>query len=543
MAEIDSLQIQITASAQKANDAIDRLVGKLDRLSISMGRMNTSNLNGLANGVDKLGRAMQTMNTVKTADFTRLATNLAKLGNINVSALNSTASSLSHLTRAFNGFSGVSFDNKNLLNMINSITRLSNSNVQSLASVDFSRLGISINQLATSLSNAPKIQQSVISMTNAIANLSKSGQNIPIVASSLGSLGQSMNAFMASVSSAPNVSENVISFAQAVGLLANSGTKAGITAKNLSSLGVGLRNLMATLSKAPLVSQNVIQMTNALARLSAQGGKVGSASKSIARGLNLSSASATRAKKSFGGLASAIGKFYATYFLLIRAVKGIGKAIDSTADYLEAYNYFNVALGKIGSDWSHQFEQYGYESAEAYAESFSTRLQQRLSGLSGLSIQLDADGTGLLTETGLQNLGLNLQEVTQYASQLASVTNSVGQTGEVSLATASSLTKLGSDLSSLFNLNYADVMQNLQSGLIGQSRALYRYGIDITNATLQTYAYELGLEKAVSEMTQMEKMQLRVLAILDQSRVSWGDLANRRKKSNIVEFKVLPSVA
>ena len=55
---------------------------------------------------------------------------------------------------------------------------------------------------------------------------------------------------------------------------------------------------------------------------------------------------------------------------------------------------------------------------------------------------------------------------------------------------------------------------------------LYKYGIDITNATLQTYAYELGLSKAVSEMTQAEKMQLRMLAILDQSKVAWGDLAN-----------------
>lgn len=55
---------------------------------------------------------------------------------------------------------------------------------------------------------------------------------------------------------------------------------------------------------------------------------------------------------------------------------------------------------------------------------------------------------------------------------------------------------------------------------------VYKYGIDITNATLQTYAYELGIQKAVSEMTQAEKMQLRMIAILEQSKVSWGDLAN-----------------
>lgn len=39
----------------------------------------------------------------------------------------------------------------------------------------------------------------------------------------------------------------------------------------------------------------------------------------------------------------------------------------------------------------------------------------------------------------------------------------------------------------------------------------------------------------------MEKQQLRVLAILDQSKVSWGDLANKRKK--VYKLTYLPSVA
>ena len=62
---------------------------------------------------------------------------------------------------------------------------------------------------------------------------------------------------------------------------------------------------------------------------------------------------------------------------------------------------------------------------------------------------------------------------------------------------------------------------------------------DITNATLQTYAYNLGLSKSVSEMTQAEKMQVRMLAILDQSKVSWGDLANTiNSPSNMIrQFK------
>ena len=426
---VDELQIEINAKATKANDSIDRLVGKLDRLTTSLSRVNGTNLNGLANGVQRLGNAMQVMNTIKTADFTRLATNLTKLGSVNVSALNSAASSMSQLTRAFNSLGTVSANAQSVGEMAKNISKLGNKSVQ------------------TAITNIPQ-------------------------------LAKAMN------------------------------------------------NLMATLSKSPKVSKNVIQMTNAIANLASQGSKVGSASNSIARGLNRTSSSANTARKSFGGLASAIGKFYAKYFMVIRGLKGLWSSIESTADYIEAYNYFNVSLGKIGSDWSHQFEQYGYDNAESYAESFSTRLSEKLSKLSGLQVTLGADGKGLLTESGMKNLGLNIQEITQYASQLASVTNSIGQTGEVSIATASAFTKLAGDISSLFNVDYSSVAKNLQSGLIGQSRALYKYGIDITNATLQTYAYELGLSKAVSEMTQAEKMQLRMLAILDQSKVSWGDLAN-----------------
>lgn len=248
---------------------------------------------------------------------------------------------------------------------------------------------------------------------------------------------------------------------------------------------------------------------------------------------------ANNTQKTFKGLASAIGKFYAKYFLMIRGIKSLWKSIESTADYIEAFNYFEVSFNKIGKEWAKDFEKFGYDNAEAYAKSFNKRAQESLSKLSGLTINVQANGDGLLTESGTKNLGLNIQEITQYASQLASVTNSIGQTGEVSLRASNAFTKLAGDISSLFNQDYSSVAKNLQSGLIGQSRALYKYGIDITNATLQTYAYNMGIEKNVSEMTQAEKMQLRMIAILDQSKVSWGDLANTiNSPSNMIrQFK------
>ena len=285
------------------------------------------------------------------------------------------------------------------------------------------------------------------------------------------------------------------------------------------------------------------KVATALNKVNATNNKVTATTNKHTNSVNRSAAAANKAQKSFKGLSSMLGKMYQTYFWAARGIKALWRSIEGTADYIEAYNYFDVALGKIGKDWEHQFSQYGYSTAEEYAESFSTRLREKIGGLSGIELSVDANGNGVLTSTNMKNLGLNIQEVTQYASQLASVTNSVGQTGETSLAAASAFTKLGADMSSLFNMDYSAVMKNLQSGLIGQSRALYKYGIDITNASLQTLAYELCIEKAVAEMTQMEKMQLRMIKILNDSKVSWGDLANRRKKSNIINIRCLPSVA
>lgn len=438
--ELDSLEVKITGTAKKAIDSVDTLIEHLTRLSTSLATVNGPSLSSLANGVSQLGSAMQNMNA-GTADFTRLAKNITKIGSIDSVALTNTATSLQAVTKA-----------------------------------------------------------------------------------------------VASISAIPQNATQVTEFAKSLGKLGSKSIENAVV--NIPKLGNALNGLMTTLSRAPTVSQNVIQMTNALANLASQGSKVGTSSNSLQKSLYGVSTSARTATKSSWSLASAIGKFYATYFMVIRGSKKLVEAIKSTTDYIEAFNYQAVAFGKIGSEWDKDYEKYGYDNATAYAESFQSRVNDTLGKLSGLKVNVQG---GLLEESGAKNLGLNIQEITQYASQLASVTNSLGQTGEATTAITKSMTMLAGDISSLFNVDYSTVAQNLQSGLIGQSRALYKYGIDITNATLATYAYNLGISKSVSEMTQMEKQQLRVLAILDQSKVSWGDLANRRKKVNDIVY--LPSVA
>lgn len=407
-------------------------------------------------------------------------------------------------------------------NASNALDKLANSltNFQRSLSIDTSKL--------TSISN------SIQSIANAASSMNTSGiKNISTLTNSINRMGKIDTSGLSRISSALKTFSadmagtkvdgvgDIASIASSISRLG--GVASGRAVTNIPLLAKNLKQLFTTLSTAPNVSENIIRMTNALAGLASTGAASGRAANSLGRNLNTYTVSARRATKSTFSLAAAFGRFYATYFLVIRGIKSLWKSIEGTTDYIEAFNYYTVAFNKVGKEWGKDFEQFGYDNAEDYAQSFGNRVNELLGKMSGLKV--DVDG-GLISESGMKNLGLNLQEITQYASQLASITNSLGQTGEVTTAISKSMTMLAGDISSLFNVDFSTVATNLQSGLIGQSRSLYKYGIDITNATLQTYAYKYGIEKAVSEMSQAEKQQLRLLAILDQSKVSWGDLAN-----------------
>ena len=431
-ADIDRLEVEVEASAVKANRALDALVSKLEKLSSSVGKINGSDLTGFANGIEKICKASSGMSNIKTSDFTRLSSNIQKISSINTASINATSSALGVMAKQLSSFSAASTNASAISEFAKNISKLGNKGV-----------------------------------TSAMANMPK--------------------------------------FATA------------------------FKQMMVTISKAPQMSKNIIDMTNALANL-AQGLKGtqsaasqtgGSASK-LSKVLNTLTTSTQKSGRSFKSFAQIAGSFYANFFMIARGIQKAWKSVMSSMDYVETFNYWNVAIDKIGTEFGKQFEQYGYDSAEAYANSFSERIKSLTLKMTGYSI----GDSGDLTLTGNKNLGLDPEQLMNYQAKIVSVTNAVGLCGETSTNTAKALSMLAADMSSYTNEDLSSVMTNFQSGLIGQSRALYKFGIDITNATLQQYAYNLGVTKSLSAMTQAEKMQLRLIAILDQSKVAWGDQAN-----------------
>ena len=424
-AEIDRIEVQVEAQATKANNQLDKLVGKLDSLSNSLSHINSSGLSGLSSGISKFAQASSQLSNVKTADFTRLTKNIQSLSNLNTQQIYGAASAMRTLSTAINSLGGVSANSMQVAYVAKDISKLGGVNVQ-----------------------------------RAITNL-------PLLA----------------------------------------------TAMN---------NLMATLSKAPSVNRNIIDMTNALANLASQGNRVGSSSNSIVNGLNRTSSAMARTRKSSISLAAAFGKFYASWFLVIRGVNKLWDSIENSMNYVEVLNYFDAAFGQVADSAVSQWEDAGYDSAEAYYNSFSSRAKELTSKMTGFNVNDD----GTLTATGNASLGINPTKLMNYQATFAQMSNSIGITAETSLMLSQALTEVGADLASVKNMDFDKVWKDMASGLAGMSRTMDKYGVNIRNVNLQQKLFDLGINENITNLNQNDKALLRAIILLDSTRYAWGDLAD-----------------
>lgn len=565
-ADIDRLEIEVEAQAKGANQQLDTLISKLEKVSSVLGGASGKGLNSFASGISKISghtaaieKMASSMEKLKdglsfdSQKLTNIASGIRTLSDSATGFKGGKSAEITSLARALSKFSEVDTNSmygvtSALQNLSNGLAEAQNINVAGVTSIAaaLSKLGgknattgtgnlIKIKDdlasFVTGMNNIGAMTFDVTGLAQLIPTLSKLGgkastqatKNLPTLSAQLQSFVRQMNQIGELKFNMSGMNE----MASAISRLG--GVAAGRAITNLPLLAKNLAELMETLSKAPAVSNNIIEMTNALAKLASQGSKVGSTlstmgnkgskSTSILSGLFSSDGKAGKSLKSFSQIA---GAFYANFFMVIRGFKGLWNTVNSSMDFLETVNYFEVAMRKLGDDAAANWQQAGYDSAEAYASSFSSRAKQLTAKMTGFDI--DTDGNA--TYTGQKNLGMNPDTVMNYQAMFAQVSESIGVAEESALNFSTALTMLGTDWASLRNTTFEQAFEKFASALAGQSRAVRAFGIDITNATLQEYAYKYGLTGAISEMNQATKAQLRLLAILDQSKVAYGDLAN-----------------
>lgn len=472
---IDDLKVQIDASTNSADAKIDKFIQKMMSLQSAITGIEMSGASQIASGINQIASSIQSFNErTKTADFSRITRGLNKLGSVDVQGVSNASRAMSTLSANLGSMGTISYDSQGIINLASSISKLG---------------GKTVTQAA---------------------------QNIPLLKGSLESFIQTMNGLNSVTFDASGLNTLVVSISKL------GGKSAGNAIPNIQGLGVALKAMMQTLSGAPAVNRNLIQMTNALAKLASNGSKVSSASHAMANSLNSYSVSAGKAKGNTKGLVSQIGMLYAKYFLLVRGIKGLWKATKSSMDYIETLNYFDAAWGQVADNAIESWKQSGYDSAEAYADSFSKRAQDLTGKMSGFM----ADDNGNLVSTGMPSLGIDPDKVMNYQATFGQMASSMGVASETALQLSNALTMIGADLASVKNLNFQDVWNDMASGMVGMSRTLDKYGVNIRNVNLQEKLHELGIKTKITALNQQDKALLRTMILLDSTRYAWGDLSN-----------------
>ena len=206
-AEIDRLEIEVEAQATKANNALDKLVGKLERLAGSLGSIDGNSLTGLANGVDSLSNSMQGMKNVGTADFTRLAKNISKIGSVDTSGINKTASAINRISASLGQPESVINGAAAVGELAKGISKLGNKSV--ITAIDnMPKLATALNSMMNTLSKAPTVSSNLINMTTALAGLANQGSK---VGSTTRSMTSSLNGYSASTQRASKSSKGLAS--------------------------------------------------------------------------------------------------------------------------------------------------------------------------------------------------------------------------------------------------------------------------------------------------------------------------------------------
>lgn len=565
MSEIDRLEVGIQSDATGAIRNLDNLVNKLSTLEKTMLKFNNINLNPLSNATDRFAKTLKKL-SVNSSDISKITKQVNKLGEMKSGNLFNVAAALDKFTGAMTKFQTVNVDPNSIANTAQALCSFSSTkfgcsaeNISKLANglqefsnktqgftlpsfEEFLNLTSAIRSIGgvetgRAILNLPNLSKSLTQLSSSLQgtnfnydfkglaslgeSLRKLGSttvttatsNIPFIADGLRKLSKEL----AGISAIKPI-QGLEEFAKSISMLGRNTTTQALN--NIPELTNKLKTLVENLNKLPSINANATRTINQLYKL-------GEAFRNVGRATYSASNQAQNSTKGFKALSLSIGTLYAKIWALRRAFSLFGNAVEKSMDYIETLNYFNVAFEQVGKDNLDGWAKNGEQSAEEYVKSFSTRAKQLTKKMTGFEISDDGTLVESFNKDGsrTKSLGLDPEEIMNYQATFAQMTNSANLTARSVMNISDAMTMLGTDWSSLKNIGMKESMQKFVSGLAGQTMPVRELGMDITQLTLKQIALNYGIKDNIRDMSNAGKMQLRSLAMLQQSKVAMGDLA------------------
>lgn len=480
---LDTLQIKINADAKDANTGIDGLITSLTRLKNTL--QGFPNANGVANGIQAIKYATQNLDV---QSLSGLATALNRLGKVDASV----GTNLNTISSGLRSLSGI--------------------NLTGVAGLDAFATGINkLGYQATSqaIANLPQLTSGMSQLSASLTGFDSAGSmQLGTVANAIASFGH--KAGTAAVTNLPQISKGVMDLANAIQTIPNEeGAFGGFTemvsavsrlgyrtgtnaAQNLPALAQGIRQLFESLRDARIDPNTIraleavsgLRIGNLRSALATTTGGGGSHSSGKSGGLFSSITNffkkGNNDAKSF---AHTMGQLYAKFWTLIRVARLFGKAINLSSDLTEVQNVVDQTFGD-----------------------FRYKLDDML-------------------KTGMEDYGLGRLQGSRIASTFQAMGTASGIAQDKMADMSVRLTQLSADMGSFFNQDYEEVGQKLQSIFTGTTKPLRSYGIDLTAASVESWALTQGIQVQMKTLTQAEKVWLRYQYVLAHTKAAQGDFA------------------
>lgn len=137
-----------------------------------------------------------------------------------------------------------------------------------------------------------------------------------------------------------------------------------------------------------------------------------------------------------------------------------------------------------------------------------------------------SEGIQELGRNAAQALGLSNVEFNGLAVQFGAFAKTISGPGGDVTGTLDEMTTRAADFASVMNLEVSEAAAMFQSGLAGQSEPLRKFGIDMSAASVEAYAYANGIAESGEKLTEAQKVQARYGFLMEQTAATQGDFAN-----------------
>lgn len=482
---IDTLDIQISSSTEKAVRALTNLSNKLTEVNSALSGVNT---NGLRSCVRELGKLKE----LDIGKMTNIAVGIGKFSN------------------SIKTMGNVNYKGSGLNAVINSINRLSQVDISSF---DTGKLGEIITKLS-GLSEIPDVSTSVNRFVNSMARLANSGEYIANVSAELPALGSNLKFITESFIGVDGISDSVNRFVQSIAQLASAGNKIGQTSSQLGTLANEVLSFFNVMKTAPKISENTIRMTEALAKLANAGGKVNSATNSISSAFSkLSSATSI-----LGNIVSKTSSIIGTG---VKSIIGWFQRLGNSSSGIKtaSLNLGNLLKTAIGFKAIRALANLG-KSAIGFGSAIT-----EIENVVDVSFGSMADEAYKFASTAKEQFGLSELAAKQYSGTMMAMMKSSGVAQDAASKMSISLAGLAGDIASFYNIDTDTAFQKIRSGISGEIEPLRQLGINLSVANMEAYALSRGITTSYNAMSQAEKVALRYNYLMSATGDVQGDFA------------------